>query len=269
MRNEYRVLTPESVEFVYELGGLGSRMMAVILDHLIIVAVLGAIWIVALTIGVFSALILLPGMAALALLSVFLVNYGYFTYFEWKWNGQTPGKRAMDLRVIDARGMNIDLFQALIRNLFRVIDMTPLFYAFGGIAALLNPNQKRLGDWAAGTLVVRTRKRVMPGAIIAPNEKYNSLLEDASLRNRIRSRLSLQERETLLQLCLRRNELEIDPRQELFADAAAYLEERLELRREPFLSEEKFVQNIAAVALAEQDSRASLTASRTPHAARR
>lgn len=99
------------------------------------------------------------------------------------------------------------------------------------------------------------RRNPAARASAAADEKYNSLLEDAALRSRIRSRLSLQERETLLQLCLRRNELEIEPRQELFADAAAYLEERLELRREPFLSEEKFVQNIAAVALAEQDAR--------------
>jgi len=254
MKSEHRVLTPESVEFVYELGGLGSRMLAALIDHLIILGLLLAVWIVALTIGAFTAFMLLPVAAALALIGVFLVNFGYFTYWEWKWNGQTPGKRAMDLRVIDDRGMNIDLFQALLRNLFRLVDLTPAFYGFGGIAALLNPRQKRIGDWAAGTLVVRVRKRVMPSAIMAPNEKYNSIQEDGALRSRIRS-LRLAERETLLQLCLRRNELEIDARQSLFAEAAAYLEERLEIPREPFLSEEKFVQNIAAVALAEQETR--------------
>jgi hypothetical protein len=190
-----------------------------------------------------------------------VLYFGYFAYFEWKWNGQTPGKRMMDLRVIDDRGMSVDAFQSLTRNLFRIVDMMPFlfaldfisigFYGLGGIAAWLSPQQKRLGDWAAGTLVIRTQKRVMPGAIIAPNEKYNTLQENGALRQRIKRSLSLEEREVLLQLCLRRNELEFAGRQNLFADAAALLEERLEITREPFLSEEKFVQNIVAVALDE------------------
>lgn len=280
MKSEHRILTPESVEFVYELGGLGSRMLAAAVDHLLIFALLlglvCAIWVLGLMGCAFgAALLLLAGgpMVALALLAVFLVYFGYFAYLEWRWNGQTPGKRLMDLRVIDDRGMNVDLVQSLLRNLFRVVDMMPFlvaldyfsigFYAVGGLTALLNPRQKRLGDWAAGTLVVRTRKRVIPGAILAPNEKYNSLQEDGAVRARIRSRLTLEERETLLQLCLRRNELEFEARQALFAEAAAYLEERLEIPRETFLSEEKFVQNITAVALAHgAETRSALTARR-------
>jgi uncharacterized RDD family membrane protein YckC len=259
MESEYRVLTPESVEFVYELGGLGSRMLAVLLDHLIVLGVLGALWAVVLVGGCMTFFLALP-LVALAMAASFLVYFGYFTWFEWRWSGQTPGKRLLDLRVIDDRGMNIDFFQAAIRNLFRIVDMMPAlfaldylavgFYAVGGLTALASRSHRRIGDWAAGTLVVRTRKRVLPSAIMAPNEKYNTLQEDASLRSRIRSRLSLQEREALLQLCLRRNELEFESRQALFADAAAYLERKLEIRREEFLSEEKFVQNITAVALA-------------------
>lgn len=258
MRREYHVLTPESVEFVYELAGLGSRMVAALLDHLLILTGIWVLWVVA-CLGIVSSGFLGAPLAGVAILVTFLFYFGYFVYFEWKWNGQTPGKRYADIRVIDDRGMNADLFQILVRNLVRVVDLTPVFlpvdfihiglYGVGGIAAFLNPHNRRLGDWAAGTLVVRTRKRVIPEAIMAPNEKYNTLLEDAGVRSRIRSRLGLEERETLLQLCLRRNELEFDARQALFADAAAYLEERLEITREPFLSEEKFVQNIASVAL--------------------
>lgn len=258
MKNEHRVLTPESVEFVYELAGLGSRMIAVALDHLIILALLLVVWVAVLYTG-----ILMVVTAALGLLASFIIYFGYFTYFEWKWTGQTPGKRVMALRVIDDRGMNVDLFQSFVRNLMRIVDMMPSFsidfigigfYALGGSVALFHPRHKRLGDWAAGTLVVRTQKRVMPSAVIAPNEKYNSLQEDGSLKQRIRSRLTLEERETLLQLCLRRNELEFEARQRLFHEAAAYLAQRLDLPREEFLSEEKFVQNITAVALAEAET---------------
>ena len=263
MKSEHCVLTPESVEFVYELAGLGSRMVAVAVDHLLLCAILLIFWLVACFGGILTMFLIGP-VLGLALLGTFCLYFGYFAYFEWKWNGQTPGKRLMDLRVIDDRGMNIDVVQALLRNLFRVVDMMPFltsldfvavgFYAIGGICALANPRHKRLGDWAAGTLVVRTRKRVMPNAVIAPNEKYNSLQEDGSLRARIRSRLSLEDRETLLQLSLRRNELELEARHALFSEAAAYLEQKLEIQREAFLSEEKFVQNIAAVALAEAET---------------
>jgi len=264
MRNEYRVLTPESVEFVYELAGLGSRMLAVLIDHAFLFLLLGAVLVGGVFSGCFLGLLSGP-FVAVSLIGMFLLYFGYFAYFEWRWNGQTPGKRMMDLRVIDDRGMNIDLFQALVRNLLRVVDMLPAlfatdyvtvgFYGVGGLCALLSGSNKRIGDWAAGTLVVRTRKAVMPNAIIAPNEKYNTLQEDGAVRARIRRTLTLEERETLMQLCMRRNELELPARQALFAEAAAYLEERLGLGREPFLSEEKFVQNIAAVALAAHDPR--------------
>lgn len=268
MESDYRVLTPEGVEFVYELGGLGSRMLAVLLDHLIVLGLLVALWAVAFVGGCMTFFLAGP-LIALAMAASFLVYFGYFTWFEWRWNGQTPGKRLLDLRVIDDRGMNVDFFQSVIRNLFRIVDMMPAlfaldylavgFYAVGGLTALASRSNKRIGDWAAGTLVVRTRKRVAPSAIMAPAEKYNTLQEDASLRSRIRSRLSLEERESLLQLCLRRNELEFESRQALFTDAAAYLEEKLEIAREPFMSEEKFVQNITAVALAGAEERREKT----------
>lgn len=266
MRSEHRVLTPESVEFVYELAGLGTRMLAVLFDHLILTAVLLVVWLAScIALGsLFAAMGLPLAAAAVALALSFLVYFGYFAYFEWRWNGQTPGKKLLDIRVIDDRGLNLDLFQAILRNLFRVVDLMPTvftldffafgFYGVGGLAALLSPQSKRLGDWAAGTLVVKTRKRVIPNAIIAPSEKYNTLQEDGAVRARIRSRLTLDERETLFQLCIRRNELEFDARTALFAEAAAHLEQRLEIQREPFLSEEKFVQNIAAVALAQQEA---------------
>jgi uncharacterized RDD family membrane protein YckC len=273
IRNEHRVLTPESVEFVYELAGLGSRMVAALVDHLLILAFLVGIWAAVLLLSLFGCLftggllLLLAGgpMVASAILASFVVYFGYFVYWDHRANGQTPGKRLVDIRVIDDRGMNLDLFQSVIRNLLRLVDMAPFLlvvpgvdfisvglYAIGGLAAFASPLHKRLGDWAAGTLVIRTRKRVPPEAVLPPEEKYNTIQDDAALRARIRGRLNLEERETLLQLCLRRHELEFEARQALFAETAALLESRLDLPREPFLSEEKFVQNIAAVALAER-----------------
>jgi uncharacterized RDD family membrane protein YckC len=253
MRNEHRVLTPESVEFTYELAGPGSRLLAVLVDSLM----LGVLLLLARVGGLLLFVAAGPLGGLLYFILGFAVSWGYFVLQEWRWNGQTLGKRMLDLRVIDERGFSIDLFQSVIRNLLRAVDSMPFlfnvigFYGTAGVVALCNPRQKRLGDFAAGTLVVKVRRRVMPSAIMAPNEKYNSLQEDAALRTRIRTLLSLEERDLLLQLCVRRNELALDCRRALFDEAAAYLEERLEVKREAFLSPEKFVQNIAAVALAE------------------
>lgn len=257
MRNEYRVLTPESVEFAFELAGLASRMLAVLVDSLIIVALVVA----GLVVAQLSQLLPLIGATGLsgliAPVLVFASVFGYFSVLEWRWNGQTVGKRLLSLRVIDERGFSIDLFQSVLRNLLRIVDLMPFFYGVGGLTALLNPRQKRLGDFAAGTLVVRVRQRVRPTAVLAPSDQYNTLQEDAALRMRIRARLSLEERDLLLQLCLRRNELELEPRKRLFEEAAGFLERRLEQPRESFLSAEKYVQNIAAIALAESPYRGS------------
>ncbi len=255
MRSEYQVRTPESVEFSYELAGLGSRMLATVVDYLVIAALGVLCWVAAIAIVLFSGGVLAGVGLAAGIVGVFLLWYGYFTWTEWRWNGQTVGKRLLDLRVIDERGFAIDLFQSVIRNLLRVVDMMPFFYGVGGVAALSNPRQKRLGDSAAGTVVVKLRRRLIPGAVLAQGERYNSLQDDAALRIRIRGTLGLEERDALLQLCIRRHELDLEARQALFEEAAAFLEGRLGIRREPFMSPEKFVQNIAAIALAESAPR--------------
>jgi uncharacterized RDD family membrane protein YckC len=269
MLDQHRVRTPENVDFTHEIAGLGSRMLAVAIDHVAVLLLLGvaaiAGVILAIVLGFFTAgfgLLLFGGpLLALVLLAFFLIYFGYFVFFEWRRGGQTPGKRLMNLRVIDERGLNIGPFQAVVRNLVRIVDVFPLmlamnyvslgFYGVGGTVALCSPRWKRLGDWAAGTVVVRTRRRVLPEAVLPPQERYNSIQEDPVLRARIRGSLTREEQETLLQLCLRREELEYDARHELFREAAAFLEERLSLRREPFLSEEKLVRNVVAVTLAE------------------
>ena len=92
----------------------------------------------------------------------FLLFWGYFALFEAYWNGQTPGKRLVKIRVIKDSGRQITLFEALARNLIRVVDMFPSFYFVGLIAMLCNKQQKRLGDLVAGTIVVHERMHEQP-----------------------------------------------------------------------------------------------------------
>jgi uncharacterized RDD family membrane protein YckC len=98
-----------------------------------------------------------PWIAAVFLLYVFLAFYGYFAIFEAVWNGQTPGKRMIRLRVIKDNGQPIRPIESVGRNLLRIVDQLPFFYAIGILSVLLSKKSKRLGDFVAGTIVVHER----------------------------------------------------------------------------------------------------------------
>lgn len=156
--------TPEQVAIRFPIAGIGSRFLALLADSF-----LQGIAYVILFFVVFLVLSAAPeafGSAArsdekwfiaVVILISFLLFWGYFTLFEAFWNGQTPGKKLLKLRVIRDSGRQITFFESLTRNLIRVIDAIPSFYAVGIIIMLCNRRNKRLGDFAAGTLVVHER----------------------------------------------------------------------------------------------------------------
>ena len=150
------VPTPERVAFDYPVAGPGSRFLAQLIDGLILFGLLLILSIVAGTLARAS------GQLALlfAIVSIFLLVWGYFLVSEAVWSGQTVGKRALRLRVVGDHGEPITLTQAIVRNLVRIVDFLPLFYGVGLIALFANGRGKRLGDLAAGTLVVRERQRI-------------------------------------------------------------------------------------------------------------
>ena len=95
-------------------------------------------------------------MAGLVL-GVFTIYYGYFAVFEVAWNGQTPGKRIIGLRVMHVSGRPINGFEAILRNVLRIADQMPGIYAIGIVSVFLTERSQRLGDLAAGTVVVHER----------------------------------------------------------------------------------------------------------------
>jgi uncharacterized RDD family membrane protein YckC len=156
--------TPEQISLELPLAGIGSRSLALALDTLIQVAAglaLFVIWISFRAPGLgCSSGGANPGSAwtaALLVLAAFLLQFGYFAYFEAIWNGQTPGKRYLRLRVIRRGGQPISAYEAVTRNLLRIVDSIPVIYAVGILCALLSPQSKRLGDYVAGTVVVHER----------------------------------------------------------------------------------------------------------------
>jgi uncharacterized RDD family membrane protein YckC len=152
------ISTPERVAFQYEIAGIGSRFLAQIIDSLVISVVLIAITILASALGgIFQS-----GELALLIEVIlgFLLLAGYFLVSEAAWNGQTLGKRSARLRVVGDHGEPLTLGQATIRNLVRIVDFLPFFYGIGMLTLFINGRGKRLGDFAAGTLVVRDRQRI-------------------------------------------------------------------------------------------------------------
>jgi uncharacterized RDD family membrane protein YckC len=147
--------TPEQVHLEFALAGVGSRFMATLLDSIIqgllYIAIFAAAALVA-----SAPLARLTGRwtVALAIFAGFIVTWGYFAIFESVWKGQTPGKKWAGIRVIKDSGRPITPFEAAARNLVRIVDYMPGFYAVGLVTMLLNDKHRRVGDYVAGTLVV-------------------------------------------------------------------------------------------------------------------
>jgi uncharacterized RDD family membrane protein YckC len=147
------VATPERVSFDYQVAGLGTRGIANILDLLIILGLLIAIFFFA---AAAAAVIQSDVVATLIeLFGTAIVVFGYFWISEALFSGQTLGKRAFRLRVVGDRGEPLTWAQAGIRNVIRIVDFLPYGYGVGVIVLFANGRGKRLGDLAAGTVVVK------------------------------------------------------------------------------------------------------------------
>jgi len=163
--DRFAIATPELVDIEMPLAGIGSRFIALLLDYLIWFAGFALISIVFAVVlpGIFAySKITAQWVIAAQVFLFFLLNWGYFTLFEAFWNGQTPGKHIARIRVIQSSGRAIGLFESMARNLIRYVDQIPFFYVVGIIAVFCTRRHQRLGDLAAGTLVVRARPQEAP-----------------------------------------------------------------------------------------------------------
>src|SRR5574341_810051 len=141
--------TPENVAFGYEIAGIGSRFLAALVDTLIIALIQVVVYtvlilIVSILLGSASEDIGGPWLLALGVLVSFVMLWGYYLFFELVWNGQTPGKRLVKLRVIRADGMPVTLSEVLIRNLVRLVDFMPVSYGVGVISMFVSKQSQRL-----------------------------------------------------------------------------------------------------------------------------
>jgi uncharacterized RDD family membrane protein YckC len=163
--DQLNIDTPELVAIEMPLAGIGSRFIALLIDTLIWAAgliVLGLVlWAFKPALQAFSNLSY-QWTVAVFTITIFFLNWGYFTLFEAFWHGRTPGKRVARIRVIQQSGRAIGIFESMARNFIRYVDQIPFFYAVGVIAVFATRQHQRLGDLAAGTLVVRDREQETP-----------------------------------------------------------------------------------------------------------
>jgi len=160
------VETPEQLQLALPLAGVGSRSLAFMLDfliQLIPIIIAMVLLVTALALEPFTGRDSkdvvegrLPVLASAIFSAItFATNFLYFTFFDLVSRGQSPGKRALGLRVVRDGGLPIDARSSLIRNMVRTADMLPGFYLVGLVSIFLNKEHKRIGDLAGGTLVIR------------------------------------------------------------------------------------------------------------------
>ncbi len=166
----YTVGTPEQIDVAYDVAGIGSRLLAALIDHVIIAVVLSlscfAISLASdqLNLGLNGALVL-----SLFVLGIYLALCGYYIFFETIWNGQTPGKRALGLRMVRVGGRPLGFVGSVVRNFIRLADFLPALYGLGLIVMFIDRRARRLGDMAAGCIAIRERGAVTLASLDAPS----------------------------------------------------------------------------------------------------
>jgi uncharacterized RDD family membrane protein YckC len=219
--------TPEHLELQFQLAGIGVRFIAFLIDKFIQWgAILGIIL-------VFSLLLFFAGqmapfveflikakkafglwLLAVALLLYGIVTIGYFIIFEYFWSGSTPGKRSQEIRVIRKDGRPISFFDAAVRNILRFVDILGDVYPIGLVVMFVDSQNRRLGDFAAGTIVISEREATSP-ALIEVSRNASSL--DPELRTAV-SGMTGDDYRIVSKFLSRRTELDPEHRQRLASE---------------------------------------------------
>lgn len=193
-----RIETPEHIELQFTLAGIGTRIMAWLVDKMVqLVGILGVALVVS---SVFLLMELTPPGAdalaklltrkagpwiiALAVIVLGIIMSGYFILFEYFWSGSTPGKRSMHIRVIRKDGRPITLFDSAVRNILRVVDLLAMVYPIGLAVMFIDSKHRRLGDLAAGTLVIleNTNKAALVTNPTEDNDDSEPEIREAAAR---------------------------------------------------------------------------------------
>ncbi|HEY9783972.1 MAG TPA: RDD family protein [Candidatus Obscuribacterales bacterium] len=229
---DYSISTPENVDLHLELAGLGNRILACLIDTILTYAIIGAIvfvaWLAFLAVQYSPLSGNVKGIAygfilMVAMLVAFIVNFGYHIFFEGNWQGQTPGKKVAQIRVIEQNGQPVSWPAVIIRNLIRVFDEGAVL--IGILSMIIDKNERRFGDLAAGTLVIRERAPELLTAVPKLDVKTGDMTSAALLDV---GRVSPQEYEILVSFLRRRGQMSKSQRPLVAAKLSKHFEERLD-----------------------------------------
>ncbi len=237
--DQLRIETPEQISLELPLAGIGSRFLAIAVDTLLQIAILFVL-------GILMA-VAVPAMARLGafgwfgpVLVVFLpffITWVYFPLFETIWKGQTPGKRVAHIRVIKESGRPVNAFEAIARNLVRIVDFLPAMYGFGVLCMLLNSRHRRLGDFVAGTVVVHEAE----SAAIRP---YS---DDAPPGTAVTADVAQLAREDLLLMetyLQRRNDLPLNVQEKMAEEIASRIRAKAGIAKDTSESDDQFLEAV-------------------------
>ena len=243
------IQTPEHVGFQYALAGVGTRSMAFLVDTVIrgllilsvfVVFMLISKWFPALSPAVFADLPM-NWIIAVGVLAYGVLDLGYFLIFEAMWSGQTPGKRFQKLRAIRIDGQPLGWIESAIRNILRAVDMVSGFYPLGLIVIFLSPRSQRIGDYAAGTVVIIERRRRVPGNRTRLRTSIKFQIPDIEVHL---STLEPGQYRILSSFLERRQQMDQSNRHELARDLACRLTERWGLVISKDVSHESFLEEV-------------------------
>ena len=246
---EYSLLSPEKVYLNLNLAGVGSRFVACFIDSIFQSLLMGFIIFGIFLLSRTGIITLEPEnfsdwwLIVILLLSMFAIFYGYFIFFETIWNGQTPGKRFIKIRVVQDNGSPVTFLKVLIRNILRIIDSLPTGYAIGIISALISKKNQRLGDMAAGTVIIRENIEDAPAAV-------NFTVIEASWSGAARLRIheiGEDEFAILKKYLLRRDTLMQDEVQAMDQKLTLVFSQKLGLKPEETGNPSEFLKQVAAM----------------------
>jgi uncharacterized RDD family membrane protein YckC len=248
MRELIEIKTPENVTIEYELAGIGSRSLAVIIDTLIRYLVYIVLAIPLFFMSSYQIESLFRGWKlAILILIFFLMNWGYFIFFEMIMQGKTPGKKLMKLRALKENGRPINFLDSFIRNLFRVIIDNNI----GIIIMFFNKRYKRIGDIVAGTIVIKERslgKMVTLESLT--NIRTNAETDNtpkADIDNNQEIRLTTKEYEVLKNFLERRSKMDKKARWQMASKLYDYFYKKSGIQKENWRNPEDFLEYLAKI----------------------
>jgi len=234
--------TPEQIAIEFPLAGIGSRFLAIVFDILLQFIGYVVLILIALVVTGGELKRVWPSAwnwsAAAFIFVWFCLYWGYYAFFETIWQGQTPGKRHAGIRVIKDTGRSITAFEAISRNLLRVVDQVPGVYAVGCVTMFLNKKSKRLGDFVAGTVVVHEKKE-------EAGELFFNLKPGAQLPVYPVAKLSTTELVLIETFLARRLDLAPEVRTSTAKRIAEHITQKLELPAQPQPDNEDFLEAVA------------------------